>query len=1441
MLSTPGAPGLSSPSNGSTTDDSTPFFDWGTVSGATSYRIQVDNNSSFSSLEIDQTTSSSSYTPSSALSDDTYYWRVRASNSCGSGSWSASWSVTTTCPVPTTPSLSSPSNGSTTCDTTPYFDWSSVSGATSYHIQVDNNSNFSSPVIDTTTSNSNYTPGSALSPGTYYWRVRASNSCGDGSRSSSRNFTILSTPSTPSLSSPSNGSTTDDRTPFFDWGSVSGATSYRIQVDNNSGFGSPEIDQTTSSSSYAPSSALSDGTYHWRVRASNSCGDGSWSTVWNVTISEPPTCEPNLHLFEPQIYEDHVTINGVITAESGCPAIARIHWNWGDGQEYDSWFPAEHTYDAPGTYLVTVTAYDLEGHTAVQTTQVDISALPSRTPTHTPTPTRTPTPTPTPTPTNTPTSTPTPTPTRPTKPPEVAGVAASIDGVVGEGIGYFTSLPGAGPPVWNTFRADVQVGSNPVSRVEFTLSGQTKIDRSSDGGWTAQFDMSELPSSNATLEVTAYDSVDLSSSTKRITIYTIEPPSWYSQRWVYNSEVSWSSAYERYTFRGHIPNNPRLYYQKDLDFGYLGTLRNLFESDVVVTEKFEVDGTWTYQARGVLQAEVLSMPLFEAQEYPATYTLARRGPPYRNLQSYSWEASFDLFGVKVPLVRDHPILKVFVGPVPVCDVLVSVDVGLNGTITIRGRLHDDLTVDEVRIIPAVSPNARIDLALSILFGVAEAGAEADGAFTYELPIVYDFTPPPGEDNLYLDDPCIGCTIKARFYGSFLWNWKRWTTDWYTLLCKSWPEGCYSCEDTVEAFAVPRARDSEAPPVELFAAPALASDGQGRVLAVWVADRDGDPDVVEPEVFFASWDGTGWPPPAQITNNDRFETDPQVAFLSTGAAMAVWTQNELSRAESEALNDFNTALAQQELYYSLWYGDQWTTPLRITNNNLPDGRAALAAGPGGDALLLWVRDGDANVGTRGDWEIYYSKWDGAEWSAAAPVAFNPVVAAAQPAVAYDSKGQASAVWVHDADSDLLTVDDRYLAYATYDGIAWTVPALLRNWPAGALDPAIAFSAVDEPVLVFTVRERDAEGQLHGEGVHDLLWSARLREDGWQLAPVGETMRGTRPQLTVNTANYASVTVRGFRGQDAEGFGGDVVVAVADLNESTLRWSTPQFLTQDVARDWQIAAATDPVSGRTLIADMRGGATEAEAIVSTLQGLGTAQILSDELFVLEIPFGKDLSTTSTDIAFSNEHPQPGETALITATVHNLGLQSLSDAEKPAVRIYCTSPSTELIGETVVNTPLLHNDIYQVSVPWVATGGLTEISVVVDPNDSVDELNESNNIATRTIGQVPPPQFLVATAYPEGEAVLLDWEPPETLGITSYRIYRSTSPGSGYQVVTNTTGSRYVDHGLVAGRRYYYVVTALDNFGVESAYSNETFASPTWEISTVLYLPLVLKKSP
>jgi hypothetical protein len=114
-----------------------------------------------------------------------YYWYVVATDSHSASTVSPTWGFTTVCPLPGTPVLVAPADGSTTEDTTPRFDWSSVSTATSYRIQLDDNGDFSSPELDVTTLTSDYTLTLPLSLGTQYWHVQAVNPCGNSAWSQS--------------------------------------------------------------------------------------------------------------------------------------------------------------------------------------------------------------------------------------------------------------------------------------------------------------------------------------------------------------------------------------------------------------------------------------------------------------------------------------------------------------------------------------------------------------------------------------------------------------------------------------------------------------------------------------------------------------------------------------------------------------------------------------------------------------------------------------------------------------------------------------------------------------------------------------------------------------------------------------------------------------------------------------------------------------------------------------------------------------------------------------------------------------------------------------------------------------------------------------------------------------------------------------------------------
>ncbi|MCX6163613.1 MAG: T9SS type A sorting domain-containing protein [Ignavibacteriae bacterium] len=292
----PTAPTLIYPVNGTTGVPQPITFDWSDVPGATSYRLQIALNSTFTTLVVDVTSGVSEYTLfSGALnSATTYYWRVNASGPGGTGQYSAIWSFTTgTGNPPPAPILLSPPNGATCVSLTPMLDWQNATGATSYRVQVS-----ISPTFETTVINVSGLPASQYTVNAnvltyntqYYWRVNASNQYGTSPWSNTLNFTTTPpAPPPPVLIAPPNGATNMPLTPMLYWSSSSGAMSYSVQLSMSSSFTSIVYDTiiTTTQILIPPGRLINLTVYYWRVLAINSCGAlGAWSAVW-VFVTNP--------------------------------------------------------------------------------------------------------------------------------------------------------------------------------------------------------------------------------------------------------------------------------------------------------------------------------------------------------------------------------------------------------------------------------------------------------------------------------------------------------------------------------------------------------------------------------------------------------------------------------------------------------------------------------------------------------------------------------------------------------------------------------------------------------------------------------------------------------------------------------------------------------------------------------------------------------------------------------------------------------------------------------------------------------------------------------------------------------------------------------------------------------------------------------------------------
>ncbi len=205
--------------------------------------------------------------------------------------------VTPACEPPSaTPILGGPDDGTVDVDFTATLDWNDLTDTT-YDVQVATDPDFANVVRSATSlQSSEWAMTPALAPETlFYWRVRARSLCGGaGTWSPPRSFTTRPCfqLAVPSLTGPADGSSNVSYTPNLDWGDVSLATHYEVEVSLDSNFTQivrSATDLTDTQWTVAPA-LTPNTTYYWRSRALDSCGQSGYR---NASFTTANICTPS--------------------------------------------------------------------------------------------------------------------------------------------------------------------------------------------------------------------------------------------------------------------------------------------------------------------------------------------------------------------------------------------------------------------------------------------------------------------------------------------------------------------------------------------------------------------------------------------------------------------------------------------------------------------------------------------------------------------------------------------------------------------------------------------------------------------------------------------------------------------------------------------------------------------------------------------------------------------------------------------------------------------------------------------------------------------------------------------------------------------------------------------------------------------------------------------
>lgn len=155
------------------------------------YWFEIYSDTTAAPLVRDSTLTDTTRALTGLTNNTNYWWRVKAKNNIGWGTFSAYFKFTTVVAIPAAPSNIYPANGSTGIIPSTLIDWSLVSGAATYKLQVSTDSTFTTAQLDTTVSvDSVRIPvGRLLNNTRYYWHVRSQNAGGNSAYSPLWNFT----------------------------------------------------------------------------------------------------------------------------------------------------------------------------------------------------------------------------------------------------------------------------------------------------------------------------------------------------------------------------------------------------------------------------------------------------------------------------------------------------------------------------------------------------------------------------------------------------------------------------------------------------------------------------------------------------------------------------------------------------------------------------------------------------------------------------------------------------------------------------------------------------------------------------------------------------------------------------------------------------------------------------------------------------------------------------------------------------------------------------------------------------------------------------------------------------------------------------------------------------------------------------------------------------
>jgi hypothetical protein len=215
----------------------------------------------------------------------------------------------------------------------------------------------------------------------------------------------------------------------------------------------------------------------------------------------------------------------------------------------------------------------------------------------------------------------------------------------------------------------------------------------------------------------------------------------------------------------------------------------------------------------------------------------------------------------------------------------------------------------------------------------------------------------------------------------------------------------------------------------------------------------------------------------------------------------------------------------------------------------------------------------------------------------------------------------------------------------------------------------------------------------------------------------------------------------------------------------------------------------------------------------------------------PIGPGADTGSIAI-FSNASESPLSLALTGSGAASNSQLSVSRTSVNFGTVRMGSTSTQdVVLKNTGNSNVTISSVATAGTGFTVTGG---VDVILMPGQSInvaigfDPKGARDVTGTLTISSNAPTLQIAlsgqgATADAAQHSASLDWA-PSTSVVVGYNVYRGSVSGGPYSRLNSAVESvtSYKDESVSSGQKYYYVVTSVDDVGIESAFSNQVSAT-------------------